>query len=208
MNALLVRAGALFLAPAPSVVPAAAATPPVADLAGVLAAAPDLDAVAGGVAAALRRRAGARTAIVCSPGPPRPGRPSTPAATALARRLAARELAAVAAGALCRIALPEDPEAGAREAWRVIAAAAGAPVVLALARRGDGFEALLAQADRLLLGARAGDDPAYTELALASLAGLGPPAALISVPHGFLARRAAALGVAVSAPAGVQEAPG
>ncbi len=208
MNDLLARAGSLFLAPAAPVAPAAMVAPPVADLAGVLAAPADLACVAGGVAAALRRRPGARAAIVCAPGPPPAGRPASPAATALARRLSGRELNAVAGGTLCRVALPENAEAGVREAWRVVAAAAGAPVVIALARRCDGFDALLAQVDRLLLGTRPADDCAYTGLALEALAALGPPAALVTVPAGLLARRAAALGLAaLELDAGAQEAP-
>ncbi len=195
MNELLARAGSLFLAPATPAAPTASVAPPVADLVVVLAAPRDLAAVAGAVAAGLRRPCGARTAVVCRPGEPWPACPAGMAATALARRLAARDIAATAAGSLCRVALAEDPEASVPEAWRLTAAAAGSPVVVALAGRHPGFDGLLAQADRLLLATATGDDPDCTALALASLAALGPPAALVTAPSGPMARRAAALGL-------------
>ncbi len=201
MNALLARAGSLFLAPAKPGTASAAEAAPLADLVVLLAAPRDLAAVAGAVAAGLRRPCGARTAIVCRPGEPWPARPARMAATALARRLAARDIAATAAGSLCRVALSEDPEAGVREAWRLTAAAAGTPVVVALAGRDAAFDGLLAEADRLLLTTVGDDDPDCTALALASLAALGPPAALVAAPTGPVARRAAALGLLSLRPA-------
>lgn len=171
------RLAELFLAPAP--VRRAPAPPP--GLVGVLAASADLAAVAGGVAAGLRGRA----TVVCSFRPPAP-RLATPAARTLARRLRDQGLDAVAAGALCHVCLDEDSE---RVMWR---AAAVAPTVVALPEREARLDALLSQADLLLLAAPSG---VYAELALASLEALGPPAARLDPPSGWLGRRAASLGL-------------
>lgn len=195
MSDLLARAGAFFLAPEPARTTAAVAScAPATDLACVLAPAGLLAAAAGGVAAELRRQARARTAVVATPGAAPVARPATPAASAAARRLAGRELRAVAAGALCRVALPDDPVAAGRDAWRLVGCA-GVPVVVGLAARVDALDGLLAQADRLLLAIADGADPALAELALASLTRLGPPTTRISVPGDPLGRRAAALGL-------------
>ncbi len=74
--------------------------------------------------------------------------------------------------------------------WR---AAAVAPTVVAVPEREARLDAMLAQADLLLLAAPSG---AYADLALASLAALGPPATRLDPPTGWLARRVAALGLA------------
>jgi len=197
VNELLARARAVFLAP-PSitVVPPrrAAVAPP--DLVAVLAAPRDLAAVAGGVAGGLRRRHRARAALVCAPGvAAATGGPATRAARTLCSRLAARELVASAAGPLCRVVLPDSPEEAVRDAWRAIAAAAGYPAVVALPAREAAHDALLVHADLLLLAAGADADATYAELALASLAALGPPAGLTRPPAGVLSRRLAALGL-------------
>jgi hypothetical protein len=189
VNELLARAGALFLAPAPA--PVRPAVLPAADLVGVLAVAPSLDAVAGAVAAGLHRRHRVRTALVCRPGPVT-ARPASPAARALARRLAARDVPAVAAGVLCWVALQDDDVAG---AWRAIGGAAGVPAVIALPARSEAWDALLADADQLVLATTPDADPAYGELALASLARLGPPCARVTAPTGFAARRLGAAGL-------------
>jgi hypothetical protein len=200
--------------------PARAAAPPAVALAAVVAAPADVRAVAGGVAAALRRRAGARTAVVCLPGDERSDRSNVrhrgvapaadaaygplpggqhaqpvawPAARRLARRLAARDLGATATGALCHVALPGADEEAIRAAWRVVAAAGDAPVVVGVTTRSDDLDAFLAQADRLVLATAA--DAVYAELALDSLAHLGPPTDRVRPPAGFVARRAAALGL-------------
>jgi hypothetical protein len=201
---LLARAGGLFLQPeAPSVPLTAAAPPRPASTAAVLAATSDLAAAAGGVAARLRAGAKARTAVVCRPGAPSIPRPATPSATRLARRLAARDLEAVAAGTLVRVALPPDPADAVRAAWRLIAAVE-VPVVLALPGRLDGFDVLLAQLDELHLAAPAAADDALAELALASLAALGPPVHRLHPPATALARHRASLGfAAVAAPEAV-----
>jgi hypothetical protein len=182
----------LFLEPAP---PAAAPHPaPAAPrLTGVLAPATDLAATAGAVAAAARRGARARTAVVLRPGATAP-QAATPAAAGLARRLAGRDVAATAAGTLCVVALPPDPAQATALVWRV-AAAVDVPLVFALPGRVDGFDGLLAQMDRLVLAPPPGTADDLADLALMSLAALGPPAARITPPTGFLTTRAAALGL-------------
>jgi hypothetical protein len=222
VTGLLSRAGSFFVEPAAPSARAAAAPTPAVDLAVVVAAPSHARAAAGGVAAALRRAAGARTAVVCrnewpdSPdiraagdeasdrlkfrdtAAPAGGGLALPAAARLARRLAARGIAASAAGALCHVVLPPAPDAAVREAWRVMAAAADAPVVVTVTTRTDELDAFLAQADRLYLATDAED--AYAELALASLAALGPPAVHLRPPTGLVARRAAALGLVALRP--------
>ncbi len=191
MSELLSRAGALFVAPAAAPARTSVVAPPPAGIAGVLASAEVLPAVAGGVAAALRSAHRARTALVLRPGDPPAPQPAFPAARALARRLAARELPAEPAGALVRVALPADPDAGVREAWRAITAAGSVPTIIALAARSDGYDALLAQTDALYVATSAD----LTDLALASLAVLGPPASRLAPPTSFIARRCATLGL-------------
>ena len=194
------RIAGLFLVPASAdppdtevLSPAPAATA-AAGFVAVIAAHDHLAASAGAVAAALRRQRGARSAIVCRPGHEPARSPATHAASVLARRLAARDLLAAAAGRLCQLTLPEDPGEAAT-ALRHALGATDAPVVLALPGRLEGYDGLLVQADRLVLAAPAATDPAITELALASLAALGPETTRITPPPTALARRAAALGV-------------
>jgi hypothetical protein len=183
VNELLARAEALFVAPARAVLP------PPPDLVGVIAGAADLQVAAGGVAADLRARHRARTALVCCHDSAH-ARPATHAARVLARRLGARDLHTAAAGALCHAAGP-DP----RDHRRAITGAAGVPAVVALAGRDERLDELLCEADLLVLAVRPDAEPAYTELARASLAALGPPCELVHVPLGFAARRTAALGL-------------
>jgi hypothetical protein len=187
------RLAGLFLAPAQR---APAPAPVVARLTAVLAPAPDLAPTAGAVAATLRRAAASRTALVLvlAAAPP-PPRVATPAAAGLARRLAARDLRATAAGVLCQVELSPDPATAARDVWR-IAGAADVPMVLALPARLDGFDDLLSRFDRLVLALPPGTDDALADLALASLAGLGPPATRTEPPAGLLTRRVATLGLA------------
>ncbi|MEA2125076.1 MAG: hypothetical protein QOI80_1858 [Solirubrobacteraceae bacterium] len=203
MNEMLARTGALFLAPPPPAAATSAAALPPADLVAVVADARHLDAVAGGVAAELRHRLRARTALVCRPGALL-ARPATPAARGLARRLCGRDVPAVAAGAVCRVALPPDAATGVRDAWRAITAAAGLPAVVALPGRAEGWDVLLGDTDHLVLAAADDADPAYIELALGSLAGLGPAVDRIVAPAGLVARRAAALGLLRLRPAPVE----
>lgn len=187
MNEILARAGALFVAP-PAAAPRTGVPP--ADLVGVLAPARELAAVAGGVAAELRHRHRARAALVCRPGA-LPAAPAGRAARVLARRLAERDLPVAAAGALCHAAVADAP----RDALRALMAVAPHPAVVALTARDPAWDAVLAEADALLLAPAAGSDPAYVELALTSLAALGPPVGLVAAPRGAIARRAAALGL-------------
>lgn len=187
MSEMLSRAGALFLAPAAASPRPAAAPPRPPGVIGVLASPGDLLAVAGAVAADLRHAHRSRTALVLLlPADIGAARPSFRASRALARRLAGRDVDAQPAGATVRVGL--DGEA---RAWRAISASA-APAVIGLSARSDPYDALLAQTDELLVAA----DPAIADLALASLAALGPPAALITPPAGVAARHLAALGLA------------
>jgi hypothetical protein len=192
VNELLARAGAFFVAP--SAVAPARPVASAAGCAGVVSGRSDLPAVAGAVAAALRRRARTATAVVAVVGGAPVRRPSTPAAAAAAKRLARRDIAAVPAGGLCAVALPADPQDAVREAWRVIAAA-GVPVVIGVDRRDEALDRLLAELDLIVLAPPAGADPALTDLALASLVRVGPPVETIGVATGALARCFAGLGL-------------
>lgn len=260
MSGLLSRASELFLAPAaPAAARPATAPASTVDVAAVVADPRDLAAAAGGVAAALRRSAGARTAVVCLPASPAahgpattatrdftsphepfesargaatrdfaspcdtpvsgsvsaepaaPGRAATPLATVaaarLARRLTDRGIESVGRGALCHVTLPEEAELAVRLAWRVIGASVDAPVVIGVAGRNAERDAFLAQADRLFLAVREDSNPVYVEIALASLARLGPPAERVIAPTGPVARRAAARGFARLTPAGAETVP-
>lgn len=200
MNETLARAGAIFLAPAAEPTTTRPAPAPAPDLVVVLAAPRDLGAVAGGVAAGLRRRHRARAALVCAPGSVPAAGPATRAARTLATRMTARDLPAIAAGALCRVALPDAHEDATRDAWRAVTAAAGYPAVVALPVREEAHDGLMAHADLLLLAPGPDADPAYVELVLASLSALGPPAGIAQPPVGVLTRRLAALGLVTVIP--------
>ncbi len=193
MSGLLKRIGELFVAPeaGESARPVRRSAPQIV---GVLSAPDDLAAAAGGIAAALRRAAGSRTAVVCRVGEPPVQHAASPAATTLARKLADRELNAAASGTLCHVGLAADAVEASRDLWHV-AGAVEVPVVLVLAGRRDGFDGLLTQLDHLVLAAPAGADETLTELALASLAALGPVATRALSPTTLVARRAAALGL-------------
>jgi hypothetical protein len=174
MNSLLMR---WFIAPE------GVARPPAPYITGLLASASDLPAAAGGLAAELRARHRSATALVC--GPTRTGL-STPAATKLARRLARRDLAATAAGALCHVELTH--------ARRAIAAA-GVPAIIAVSARDAESDELLNEVDRLAIALRADADSTYADLTAASLSALGTPCDRIVVPDGLAARRLASLGL-------------
>ena len=187
---LLARLAALFVEPAaPAAIPPS--PPPAPDLTVLLAAGEDLAASAGGVAEGLRRAARARAAVVLSPSRAMP-RIATPGAAALARRLGARDVAAVAADALCHVELPD---VGAPAVVRRVAAAVDVPLLVALPARDEGLDGLLATADRLLLALPASTSGDLAEVALASLAALGPPVMRVAPPAGFIARRLAAAGL-------------
>ena len=200
MSGVLSRAGALFLAPDTTAAPRPVVAPPATRFAVVLACPELVDAAAGGVAAALRKEARARTAVVCGPDVDRLTGPALPAAAGLARRLAALELMATATGSVCRVALEvdrADAADAARATWQVVASV-DVPVVLALPGRLDGYDDVLAQADHLVLAPARDADPGLTDLATASLAALGPPVACVAPPAAALARLAAARGLAAT----------
>lgn len=199
MTGLLARAGQLFVAPAaPQAATFAPPRPPVA-LTGVLAAEADLLVAAGAAAAALRREAGARAALVCvwrghdEPQLPAPA-PRAPGAARIAAKLTRRGLPARASGAVCVVELPSDP-GEAVAAFRDALAAADAPAVLAVARRSTVFDRLLATADRLILVV---GDPLLAGLAEEGLARLGPPVERLALPRALVARHAARLGLAAT----------
>jgi hypothetical protein len=196
VNELLARAGSLFFAPAQAPVARPREDAPPPDLVGVLAAASDLPWVAGAVAADLRRRHRSRAALVLLTGGAPLRGPATRAARAVAARLADRGLDATAAGGVCRVGLPAAGEEAVRDAWRAITASAGHPVVVALRGRGEEADALLAEADLLVLAPPRSAQPEVAELALASLAALTPPAVLLRPPAGALARRFTRLSLA------------
>lgn len=212
MSGLGTRLAGLFLAPAekPSAAPTAEQAAPEAvrgpQIVAVVASLADLDAAAGAIAATLRRDASRRTAVVCRPtaeeaavGEPGtlaapPAHLATPAAARLARKLAARDLPAAPAGAVCRVALSCEAGPAARDLWRV-AGAVDVPIVLALPGRLEGFDEVLAQLDRLVLAAPVEVDAALCALARESLAALGPPSTRAVPPSGVLTRRLAAAGL-------------
>lgn len=199
MTGLLARAGALFLVPAEAATVFAPPRSP-APLVGVLADEADLLVAAGAVAGGLRRECGGAV-VVCvwrgaQEAPVCPPVPALPGATRVAAKLARRDLAARAAGALCVVDLPADAGDAAAAARTAGAAVEGA-VVLALARRATDLDGLLAGANRLVLAVAPGWDPVLAELAAEDLAQLGPPVTRTAVPGGMLARQAARLGLAV-----------
>lgn len=183
MSGLLARAGALFVAPAGA---AAFAPPrPRSSVVGVLAGERDLFVLAGAEAAARRRAEGSGFALVCVHGAAPPYGPAAPAASRAVAKLARRDIDARACGTLC-VTDVEDA--------RAAIAALDAPVVVAAARRDAAVDALLAGAERLVLGA--GPDALLTDLAAEDLARLGPPVSVVTAPAGLIARRAARLGLA------------
>ena len=207
MNRGLAKAVRFFVAPAE--MPAFAPPRPRATVAGVLAAEADLLVTAGAVAASLRRDARAGAVLVCAwrghDAPPLAApAPAAPSAARLASKLSSRGLAARACGLVCVVELPAAPD-DAIAAFRAAVAAAEGPAVLALARRDEALDPLLAEADRLVLGVADDADPALAELAFERLAHLGPPAQCAQLPRGVLARQAARLGL--STPAGPEPAP-
>ncbi len=187
MNELLARAGTAFLAPAPPRAARRAPGPPP-DLVVVLAPPGDLPAVTGGIAAALRRSHRAHAALVCSVGRVPRGRPAAQSARALAGRMAARELAAAAAGRVVHVGLPADPHRAARDGRRAISCAAGYPAVVAASGRAEGLDPFLSEADLLVLARRPDADPDLAALALGSLTALGPPVATVRAPDGTFFR--------------------
>lgn len=95
----------------------------------------------------------------------------------------------------------DEGQEAVRDTRRAVLAAAGSPAVIALARRSEELDELLADADLLVLATPADAEPTYRELALSSLAALGPPTASLSVPEGLFARTLALHSLARLVPA-------
>jgi hypothetical protein len=175
-----------------------AAPPAVA----VLAAAPDAPALGAALGLALARWRGAPVVALCvwSAGRsvlPAWRAPALPAARRLAAGLAARGYDARPAGRLAVVRLAGSDEDAAVAARRALAAAGAAPAVLALGGpRAAAFDALLAEQDLVVVGARSGTDPVVTRLAVAGLAGAARACAC-EVPAARPARSLAAAGVAL-----------
>jgi hypothetical protein len=152
----------------------------------------DAPPVAGALAGALRAAAHAPTAAVAvwAPGAgadPRRG-PATPAASRLAARLSARDLAAAARGRLAWVSLDDHPVAAAVAARR-LAGALEVPLVTVVAGpRCEVVEGLLAEQD-LVLVVTADPEGPLGRLAVASCTG----AALACGPCGAAAARWLAL---------------
>jgi hypothetical protein len=164
----------------------------------LLAPAGDAPALAAGLALALARRERAATAVACvwSAAPARAlwHAPALPAATRLARALAARGHAARGSGRLVLVRLAAGCEEAAAEALRVTAAAGAAPTVLALAGpRVAAFDALLDAQDLVVVAVAPGAAPALARLAVAGL----QRAVACEVPPAHPGRSLAAAGVAL-----------
>lgn len=181
--------------------PAVGAPPAVAVLCG------GVDARALGVAAAtlLARRHRVACGLACIWTPDELDRPGTswrPPAGRAARRLAAaldaRSVDTTACGRVAVAALPADPVAAAAAMGRAVAAAGPAPAVLVLGGpRGDAFDPLLADFDRILVIARGDADPALTSLAVAGLGPLADRATAVTVSVGPATRALAGAGLAI-----------
>ena len=152
-----------------------------------------------GLALAGRFRAAVATVCVWTAGEPTQTSwraPATPAARRMAGALAARGLSARAAGRLALVALNPDAVDAAAEARRAIAAAGGAPSVLALGGpRVAAFDVLLAEQDLVVVAAPSGMDPALAQLALAGLSAGAVPTCACEVPASHPARVLAAAGL-------------
>jgi len=192
VSGLLGRVGAFFFEAAESPARPPRAPAPEADVApihaAVLGAPASVLPVAAACAGELRARAKAAAALICiwrpagvmapatspesepeAPAAQSPAGATTPGARRLAARLVARDLTATACGRLAWLALDCDPAAAAGQ-FRRCMAAAGAPLVLAVAGpRPKPFEPLLADLDLCIAVLPAEIDPALRELAVASL---------------------------------------
>jgi hypothetical protein len=193
VSGLLGRVGALFFEAAESSSPAPYPAEPVPGAPCVRAAVLGASATAVPVAAAcageLRARVRASAALICiwrpaeaqvPTGPIEPQAPAarspagatTPGARRLAARLASQGLAATACGRLAWLALDPDPAEAAGQFRRCAAAAAGPPLVLAVAgARPEPFEPLLADLDLGVAVLPVDIDPALRALAVTRLPG-------------------------------------
>jgi hypothetical protein len=178
---------------------APAAAPTVA----VLAPPRHLRALGGATALLLARRARAQAALVvlwAGDGAMRagPAAPARPAARRLAASLTGRGLDAGATGALVVVALPADPVEAAVHAARALAAAQGAPTVLALAGRHRSLDALLGDQDRVIVATPPGAERPLRDLAVAGVTRVGREARACEADPPPVARALAAAGLAAT----------
>jgi hypothetical protein len=172
------------------------------DAVAVLTAAPDALALGAALGLALARRRRAPVVAVCvrSPGrSPWPAwrAPALPAARRLAAGLAARGHDARPAGRLAFVRLGGTDDDASLTARRALAATGAAPAVLVLGGpRASAFDALLAEQDLVVVGAREDADPILTRLTIAGLDGR-VRACACEVPAAHPARSLAAAGVAL-----------
>jgi hypothetical protein len=171
-------------------------------------------AVAGGATAlVLAKRSRASAAVVALwgagagaeavEGVRRPARgPATSRAQRLAARLAERGHDAVATGRLALLWLADDLAAAAPEAVRAHAAAGEVPFVVVLARPRDAAaDALLREADHVLVARSPGGPADVAELAAAGLAQLRADVRVVEIPQlSAPARTLAAVGIAATPP--------
>jgi Meckel syndrome type 1 protein len=174
-------------APAVAAAPAPAAAPTLA--------APPREAAAPAVAAAPALAAAPTLAA-----PPRG------AASRLVASLHARGVAAHARGRIVVVGLSGEGDADgfAAAAGRALAAAGALPSVLAVAGRDEAADALLAARDGILVALPASVSPELARLVMAGAAGLGPPAAALTVTLDPIQRALALAGL--RAPRAVREA--
>jgi len=166
MTGMLERAASAFIAPAPPAPEPVAAPARFAPRALVLGSERDAVPVAAALAGGLRERAAAAVLVTWPVAePPRPAL-GTPGASRLAAGLQLRGLEAVARGRLAWLALGEADLGLARRALAV----GDVPVVIAVTGpRSAASDALLAEADHVLLVLADDADPRLAELARASL---------------------------------------
>jgi hypothetical protein len=161
---------------------------------GVLAPARDLPAAAAGVGLAIRRPA--PVVLVCLGAPvlvPAFRAPARAGAVRLAASLRARDLEASARGPLALVQLPNE---GLTDAvTRALAAAGPLPTVLAVPRRDEEIDALLAARDAILVALPSSAEPAMARLALAGAAALAPAAAGLALALDPVQRALALAGV-------------
>jgi hypothetical protein len=194
---------------APAAAPAGGAVldhaPGAAPAVAVLAPPRQLRALGGATALLLARRAGAQAALVvlwAGEGALRvgPAAPARPAARRLAASLAGRGLDAAATGALVFVGLPADPLEAAVHAARALAAARGAPAVVALAGRHRGLDALLGDQDRVIVATPPGAERPLRDLAVAGMTRIGREARACEADPPPVARALAAAGLAATGP--------
>jgi hypothetical protein len=168
VTGVLERAASAFIAPAPPAsAPAAPAASPVrsAPRALVFGSARDALPVAAALAAGLREREAAAVLVAWPHAEAPRAALGTPGATRLGAGLRLRGLEAVARGRLAWVALGDDELGLARRAFAV-----DAPVVVGISGpRTAATDALLAEADHVVVVLPENADPRLVELAVAGL---------------------------------------